>query len=868
MGCYDDICGEWTEPATPLKGQCSPYRLKSDCGLTPPYTNEAQTCIDTCPEGLVGEPIIVTIGEGTVESAFSTANANDLAMVEACQQAAALRALTPCLYPNEEQECTNTCPAGSITSPITVVVPAGTFTAITQAAANALALASACAQAAALRATTPCLYENEEQECCNECPEGTIGDDICVTVIAGTYTAESVSEANAIAMEAACAEADALRAATPCEEPGLEGMSLYGWGENNEINLGLGGDDADKPTPTLVGEEFDTEWISAKGHRYHSAGVKDDGTLWTWGTNFFGELGNGGVSSGSNLSGHRFYPSQVPGTGWAFVDPGTNFTIALKDDGTIWGAGENESGQLGIGVQGVGEKELSFVQSVDGDTDWVQVSVGRQHVLARKANGTIWSAGGNGNGQLGTGAGTIGVASDTFQQIGSDTWIHIAAGKQRIASGYSLGIKTNGTLWMWGTSTLGLPTNRPDPVQIGTDSDWIYAKVGEGFQIAQKADGSIWGRGGNSNGQLGIGSTTTQANFVQIGVATDWDDFECGFLHVIALKDDGTMWGWGLNESGQLGQGDLTAAETSPIQIGGDNLWTGVGCGLDTSFGLRSTIDAPPPPTGTDDVATGGTLTIAGGYYTHRFDSTGTFSVINGTGVDFEFLLVGGGAGGSGFGGGGSGRFVKLLAQTLANGDYPVVIGARGFGAGGGSQGTDGGTSTFNGSTAEGGGAGGAYHTTSAANGRNGAAGGGAGGDFITNFDGTPGTGATEGNGGNSSTDPGGPGGQGGGGGGGAGGNGGNASSTASTGTGGTGGIGTSDSITQTAVVYAAGGAGGGTTTGGAGGSSVGGNGGVSATNVDGSDGQTPGSGGGGGAIDTFGGNGARGVFVIRYLHA
>lgn len=217
MSCNTNICGEWEDEQDDPTGQCSSRRLKRSCDAPLLYTNVAQTATDTCPEGTVGDVISVTIEAGTINNPFSVAAANAEALDLAEARVSALRAISPCLYPNTEQVCTETCPDGTVGDPITVTIAAGEYTAETQEEADALALAAACEQAALLRAETPCYWQNAEQQCTDTCPEGMVGDPITVVVTAGEYTSTVSQEAaDAIALAAACAEVEALREGTPC----------------------------------------------------------------------------------------------------------------------------------------------------------------------------------------------------------------------------------------------------------------------------------------------------------------------------------------------------------------------------------------------------------------------------------------------------------------------------------------------------------------------------------------------------------------------------------------------------------------------------------------------------------------------------
>jgi alpha-tubulin suppressor-like RCC1 family protein len=675
---------------------------------------------------------------------------------------------------------------------------------------------------------------------------------ISATVPAGSFFAATQEEANALALAEACAQVAELRAASPCEgePPGEEQYSLWSWGRNDDGQLGVG-ELVDKFTPTFVSESTpELAWATIAGGRWHSAGIKADGSFWTWGEGLSGELGNG-----IGAFNREMFPVQIDAGPWLDVKCGQGWTLALKADGTIWGVGENGYGNLG---QGDNTDRSTLVQ-LGSATNWTQIACTQEGTTyAINDLGELWGCGKANEGELGSDY--FPGSQSTLVRIGADTWIHVAGGTTHVAA-----VRSDGTMWHSGDNT---NPAYPGYHQMGTDSDWVSSAAGAGCTISKKSDGSLWGVGANAAGQLGQGHTTTLTSYAQIGSDTDWDKYVIGIgggAHVLAIKTNKELYGWGYNMEGTLGLGIETGVEDDPIQLRpGDTHWIGIGAGMHSSFGLRDTVDEPPPPTGTDGVAFGGVLSVVGGYNIHRFDGSATFNVISGSGVLFDFLLVGAGGGGA-FGGGGAGELVYQTGVTLADGAYPVVIGAKGLGAGGSARGQDGGASTFNGNTAAGGGGGGANDFTSNRDGRAGASGGGGGGHLTDSTVGVGGA-ATAGNdGGSGSSTPAGvdPGGSGAGGGGGAGAVGADGSSSSTTGVGGEGGAGTANSITGVSAIYAAGGGGGGTTAGGAGGSS--GRGGIGATGlVFGGNGTAPGCGGGGSR--NVGGEGHPGVFIIRYL--
>ena len=187
----------------------------------------------------------------------------------------------------------------------------------------------------------------------------------------------------------------------------------------------------------------------------------------------------------------------------------------------------------------------------------------------------IYSWGYNNRGQLGQ---NDRVTRSSPVQIGSETgWSPLSG--QLSADGTNRGnmaIKTNGTLWGWGSNPYGnLGTNdavyRSSPVQIGAGTTWSQVNSHMTVTIATKTDGTLWTWGRNNDGQLGHGGSVYRSSPTQVGTATNWDKVATG-LHSMATKTDGTLWAWGNNYYGQLGQNDRTY-RNSPLQVGTATNW-------------------------------------------------------------------------------------------------------------------------------------------------------------------------------------------------------------------------------------------------------------------------------------------------------
>ncbi|TAF08787.1 MAG: T9SS C-terminal target domain-containing protein [Flavobacteriia bacterium] len=159
---------------------------------------------------------------------------------------------------------------------------------------------------------------------------------------------------------------------------------------------------------------------------------------------------------------------------------------------------------------------------------------------------------------------------------------------------HTTGKKSDGTLWGWGASSYGnlttSNTTEPTPVQLGTANDWnaVYNGVVNTFAI--KNNGTLWGCGSNQHGSLGVNSSTQNfTSFQQITTATNWVKVAPSYFHTIALKADGTIWGWGLNNNYQTGNIPASLNQPIPLQIGTDTDWVEIATGTnDISFAIKS----------------------------------------------------------------------------------------------------------------------------------------------------------------------------------------------------------------------------------------------------------------------------------------
>ena len=250
---------------------------------------------------------------------------------------------------------------------------------------------------------------------------------------------------------------------------------------------------------------------------------------------------------------------------WKFITAGDGSTYAIKADGSLWAWGWNESGQLGIGG---GVERTAVPQQVGTETNWKCVSSGQAYAFFIKEDGTIWAVGDNSKGIQGVGDG---VSHKSPTQIDEDNnWVSVAV--TRFFGRSAIGLKADGTLWAWGEGEMGALglgnyANQSKPKQIGTDTDWKQASVGNSHTIALKNDGSLWGWGFNDCDQL----TSLPQNVktpTQIGTDTDWAEVFAVDRSSYGIKKDGSLWAWGANDADMLGIADTSIHYVqTPVKI-------------------------------------------------------------------------------------------------------------------------------------------------------------------------------------------------------------------------------------------------------------------------------------------------------------
>lgn len=287
-------------------------------------------------------------------------------------------------------------------------------------------------------------------------------------------------------------------------------------------------------------------WQTISAGNLFTAAIKTDGTLWTWGDHQYGQLGIGAVTTDAGS------PVQV-GTAndWVFVTAGWYTVFAIKSNGTLWAWGQNTYGKLGDGTQ----TNRNVPVQIGTDTNWQSVSSNSNNTVAIKTDGSLWSWGGNLSGQVGDGTYTNRYAP---VRIGTaNNWVSVSVGnshtlvKRSDNTIWVWGVGLNGQL---GLATVNL---KNVPTQIGTGTDWSQIEAGFSHSVAIKNDGTLWTWGYNANGQLGDNTTVNKNVPTQVGTDTNWQKIKA-YEHNLAVKTNGTLWAWGFNGGYQLGDNTLT----------------------------------------------------------------------------------------------------------------------------------------------------------------------------------------------------------------------------------------------------------------------------------------------------------------------
>jgi alpha-tubulin suppressor-like RCC1 family protein len=306
--------------------------------------------------------------------------------------------------------------------------------------------------------------------------------------------------------------------------------TLWSWGLNNVGQLGI----------NVLGGSFScarqeitssTNWCFTSSGGCNTAAIKTEGSLWTWGSGACFALGRGNLTSNSCSPIREFSSS----TDWSFVDVGQiNSMSAIKQNGSLWSWGLNCCGKLGDGTtvtRSVPTREFT------SSTNWCAVSLASFHSAAVKTDGTLWSWGCGANGALGYGS-TTSQCSPVREVSNSPDWKSVSAGGELT----TVALKNDNSLWIWGCTGISDLGTKCSPVQEITSSyDWYKHTVGGGSIMSVKTDGTLWGWGTNICGMLGNGSTLSVNTPTKVSIDTTWKDVQIGITSTHALKMSDTL---------------------------------------------------------------------------------------------------------------------------------------------------------------------------------------------------------------------------------------------------------------------------------------------------------------------------------------
>ena len=347
----------------------------------------------------------------------------------------------------------------------------------------------------------------------------------------------------------------------------------FTWGRNDEGGLGINLSPNSESRSSPV--QLPGSWKEMSVTGDNNYGTKTDGSLWAWGNNEYGELGLGNKTKYSS-------PMQIgTDTTWRRVSNWPTGGMATKTDGTLWMWGRNENGILGQDDVDVNRSSPVQIPGTWSDN----FESGGDATAAVKTDGSLWFWGRNAEGVFGLNSPSPPNMRRSSPVQLPGTW-STTKGQGWNTSQTAIFLKADGTMWVWGknyrgTAGPGGPNSKSSPVQIGTSTTWSQVFIGLQQAMAVKTTGELYAWGSNGQGMLAYGpggDNNQHPNPIQIGTGTDWSKVggaAGGNVTKSALTQDGTLWAWGEDPYGQLGMGTILPAPSggysSPKQIPGTN---------------------------------------------------------------------------------------------------------------------------------------------------------------------------------------------------------------------------------------------------------------------------------------------------------
>jgi alpha-tubulin suppressor-like RCC1 family protein len=343
--------------------------------------------------------------------------------------------------------------------------------------------------------------------------------------------------------------------------------TISSWGDNTDLELGYT-TTGPQTTPAQISGLSGFKAVSAGATNY-SLALRSDGTLWAWGSNMWGQLGIGQSSFGDQGT-----PTLISGlSGVTAISAGASPALAVRSDGTVWAWGFNGHGEVGTGTTGGSFDAPQQVQTRVGGalvplTGITSVTGATSNALALRSDGTVWGWGWNNHGQVGNGNDNPQNAAVQVM-VGSVPLTGITAVSTGVDGASSYALASDGTIWAWGNNgngQLGNGTSGADqytPAQVsvgGAPLSGITAVVGTyDSALALSLNGTVWAWG--NNGACALGRTGGAASTpAQISGLSGVTAIAAGYQNAFARTSDGKIWAWGDNSAGQLGDGTTTTA--------------------------------------------------------------------------------------------------------------------------------------------------------------------------------------------------------------------------------------------------------------------------------------------------------------------